>query len=36
MIHISVSDGEDAGVMELDMVSQADVVLYHGCIVWIF
>jgi hypothetical protein len=26
-------DGEDTGVMEPDVVSQADAVLYHG---WIF
>jgi hypothetical protein len=30
IIRISGFVGEDAGVMELDVVSKADVVLHHG------
>jgi hypothetical protein len=36
MILVSSFGGEDAGVMELDVASEVDAVLCHGCLVGIF
>jgi hypothetical protein len=34
--HVSAFGGENAGVVELDVVPEFDAVLYHECFVWMF